>query len=409
VIVHAPETARLCFGRDTATDQCVSGDRYGSGDDASLAQLIMEHLMTLKRSIPAIALVAGLAVGAAGLPDVARSQEKLVYASYLTEAYSASKSDIWLLDEIEKRSGGEIKFERYWASSLLKAADLYPGLASGAADIATSAPATYNVREYPLANVVMPFMSTRGDAITLAWRDLYKNNAAFRNEFESKGAKVLYSVAWAENTVWSRRPIAKLSDLKGLKIRAVPPISEAIKKLGGTPVALAWPDGLEGLQRGVVDAMSSAPFDSAVHGNAQDVAKNGTDLGGTGIFAIATTSISLARYNKLSEKHRKIIDEVAAEAPAQANRLLGDSLDRAVEKLCSKKEKLTISNFDDADKAEVQKVAATGLQDDWLKRVKAETKADGRAILDEFIGYVRKYEKSSTYLPGFDRYRKTCG
>ncbi|MGD9804219.1 MAG: TRAP transporter substrate-binding protein DctP [Hyphomicrobiaceae bacterium] len=335
--------------------------------------------------------------------------EKLVYATYISEVYSASKTDIWMMNEIERRSGGEIKFEKYWGSSLLKAADLFPGLASGAADVVLGAPAGYNVREYPLANVMMPFMSTRGDAVTLAWRDLYKSNAAFRNEFESKGAKVLYAVAWAENTVWSRKPIANLAALKGLKVRAVPTISDAIQKLGATAVALAWPDGLEGLQRGVVEAMSSAPFDSAVHGNVQDIAKHGTDLGGTGIFSLATTAISLARYNKLSEKHRKIIDEVAAETPDQGIRLLNESLDAAVAKLCGMKEKLVISEFSDADKAEVQKLAATGLQEDWLKRVKAETKADGRAILDEFLGYLRKYEKSSTYVSGFDRYKKSCG
>lgn len=365
--------------------------------------------MTLRRSIPMMTLVAGLVVGGAGFSEVARAEQKLVYASYLTEAYSASRSDKWLLDELEKRSDGEIKFERYWASSLLKAPDLFAGLASGAADVGMSAPATYNVKEYPLANVVMPFMTTRGDAVTLAWRDLYKNNEAFRNEFESKGVKVLYSTAWAENTVWSRRPIAKLADLKGLKVRAVPPITEAVNKLGATPVALAWPDGLEGLQRGVVEAMSSAPFDSAVHGNVQDVAKHGTDLGGTGIFAIATTGIGLTTYRNLSEKHRKIFDEVSDEMPEQAIKALNASLDAAVEKLCSKKEKLIISDFSDADKAEVQKLAATGLQEDWLKRVKAETKVDGRAILEEFLGYVRKYEKASSYLPGFDRYRKSCG
>ena len=358
-----------------------------------------------------LGVATGLALSAfvASAPSQVQAAEKLIYATYITEVYSASKTDIWLMNEIEKRSGGEIKFEKYWANSLLKAADLFPGLRSGAADVVLGAPAGYNVKEYPLANVLMPFMSTQGDAVTLAWRDLYKNNAAFRGEFESKGAKILYSVTWAENTVWSKKPISKISDLKGLKVRAVPTISDAIGKLGATPVALAWADGLEGLQRGVVDAMSSAQFDSAVHGNVQDVAKHGTDLGGTGIFAMATIGMSIARYNKLSEAHRKIIDEVSAEAPEQGIRLLNESLDVAVAKLCGMKEKLTISNFSDADKAEVQKLAATGLQEDWLKRVKAETKADGRALLDEFMGYVRKYEKTSTYVPGFERYKKKCG
>jgi TRAP-type C4-dicarboxylate transport system substrate-binding protein len=365
--------------------------------------------MRLRRPASVIALAGCLATGLAAVSGQASATEKLVYASYLTEAYSASRSDVWMLNEIEKRSGGEIKFDRYWGSSLLKAADLFPGIGSGAVDIGMSSPATYNVKEYPLANIIMPFMTTRGDAMTLAWRNLYKNNADFRNEFESKGTKVIYSTAWAENTVWSRKPIANLANLHGLKIRAVPSISDAIRKLGGTPVALAWPEGLEGLQRGIVDAMSSAPFDSAVHGNVQEVAKFGTDLGGTGIFAMATTGINIARYNKLSEKHRKIIDEVMEEMPTQAVKALNDSLDAAVSKLCDMKEKLVISDFSEADKAEVRKLAGTGLQDDWLKRVQAETKVDGRKILEEFLGYVREHEKTSTYLPGFERYRKRCG
>lgn len=339
----------------------------------------------------------------------AAAAETLVYASYISEVYTASKADIWMMKEIERRSNGEITFEQYWSGSLLKAPDLFPGLRSGAADIVLGAPAGYNVREYPLANVLMPFTSARADAVTKAWNDLYASNAQFRNEFESKGAKVLYSLAWAENTVWSKKPLAKVADFDGLKVRAVPTIADALQKLGATPVALAWPDGLEGLQRGVVDAMSSAPFDSAVHGGVQEVAKHGTDAGGTGIFAVATIAMSLDRYNSLSEEHRRIIDEVAAEAPAKGLEFLEASMDEAVAKLCNMKEGLTISLFPPEEVAKVEEMAATGLQEDWLKRVEAETDADGQAMLDEFLGYVRKYEEGSAYVPGFTRYEEACG
>jgi len=186
------------------------------------------------------ALAAGAALGFGHGP--AKAEETLIFATYFSEVYSASKAAIWMMDEITKRSGGEIQFETYWSSSLLKAPDLFPGLQSGAADIVIGAPHGYNVREYPLANVVMPYITNRADALTRAWQDLYRNNAAFRKEFESKGAKVLFSLAWAENTVWSRKPIAKVDDLKGLKIRAVPTISDALQKLGATPVALTWPE-----------------------------------------------------------------------------------------------------------------------------------------------------------------------
>ncbi len=352
-----------------------------------------------------LALLAMLGVG---LSEV-RAAEKLIYATFFSDVYAGSKTDIWFMEEVEKRSGGEIKFERYWANSLVKATDLLPSLRSGAADIVNGAPVAYNGKEYPLAGVMMPFLSTRGDLVMLAWRDLYRNNAAFRAEFESKGVKVLYPFAWAENTLWSRKPVSKIADLKGLKVRAPPPISDAVVRLGGTPVAIAWTEGIEALQRGVVDAFSSAPFDSAVHGNMQDVAKHGTDLGGSGIFGVTVVAISKQRYEKLSEKHRKIIDEVSEGMPAKAAFFNDQSLNSAVDKLCKMKEKLTVSYFDKADREQVQKIVAKSMQDEWLARIAKETKVDGKALLNEFVGYIQKYEPTSTYVPGFERYEKKCG
>ena len=202
---------------------------------------------------------------------------------------------------------------------------------------------------------------------------------------------------------------AKADDLKGLKIRAVPAISDAFAKLGATPIAMTWPDGLEGLQRGVIDAMSSAPFDSAVHGNAHDVAKFGTDAGGLGIFAVATVGMSLNRYNKLSEKHRKIIDEVAAEAPKIGIQSNDQSVEAAVDKLCAKKDAVTIQPFAADEVEKVRKLAVAPLQEAWVKRADTEAKVKGQVMLDEFLGYVREFEKASTYVPGFQRFLEKCG
>lgn len=355
----------------------------------------------------------GIALASAAIlglnTTASQSAEKLIFATYFSEVYSASKTAIWMMDEIEKRSNGEITFEKYWSSSLVKAPDLFPGLRSGAVDIVIGAPAAYNVREYPLANVVMPYITTRADAMTLAFNELYKTNDSLRSEFESKGAKVIFSLAWAENTVWSKKSIAKVDDVKGLKIRAIPAISTALQKLGATPVALTWPDGLEGLQRGVVDAMSSAPFDSAVHGGAHEVAKFGTDIGGTGIFAMGTFGMSLERYNKMSEKHRKILDEVFEQAPAEGLKFLETSLDSAVDKLCAQKEKLTINFFDEAETAKVQEIAAATMRTDWIKRAEDEAKADGKAMLAQFLELVEKYTQTANYVPGFERFIKKCG
>ena len=175
------------------------------------------------------------------------------------------------------------------------------------------------------------------------------------------------------------------------------------------PGALSWPDGLEGLQRGVVDAMSSAPFDSGVLGGAHEVGKYGSDAGGMGIFAMATVAISMDRYKRLSEKHRKIIDEVAAEAPKMSVKFNDESVGAAVDKLCAKKDAITVNVFSAEEAEKVRKGAVAPLQEAWIKRANTEAKVDGKAMLDEFLGYVREFEKTSTYVPGFERFLQKCG
>jgi len=338
----------------------------------------------------------------------ANAAEKLIYATYFSDVYSASKTDLWFMGEVEKRSGGEITFEKFWNQSLMKGAELFPALRSGAADVVNGAPSGYNVREYPLANILLPLTSEKADAVALAWNRLYAKNADFRGEFESKGAKVLYAGPWAENALWSRQPILKASDFKGVKIRSVPPIADAYLALGATPIALTWPDGLDGLQRGVVDAMTG-PFDSTVLGGAHEVGKYGSDTGAFGVYALAVVAIGMDRYKNLSEKHRKVIDEASAEALQMSLKFNDESVGNVVDKLCGMKDKVSISTFSPEEAEKVRKVAVAPLQDAWLKRVKAETKADGKAMLDEFLGYVREFEKTSTYVPGFERFLKKCG
>jgi single-stranded DNA-specific DHH superfamily exonuclease len=57
----------------------------------------------------------------------------------------------------------------------------------------------------------------------------------------------------------------------------------------------------------------------------------------------------------------------------------------------------------------VQQVVTADMQANWIKRANTEAKADGSAMLEEFKQYIRKYEQTSTYVPGFERFLKQCG
>src|SRR5690554_2658536 len=111
------------------------------------------------RKVSKGALAIGCGVLAAVAATAAAAAEKLVYANPYAEVYTPSKIDLWMMDEIEKRTNGELKFETYFSGSLLKVADVFPGLQNGAADMVEGVPSAYNRSDYRLTNVAMPFIS----------------------------------------------------------------------------------------------------------------------------------------------------------------------------------------------------------------------------------------------------------
>lgn len=355
----------------------------------------------------ALALSCGAAAFTAA---AATAAEKIVYANYVSEVFTISKIDLWVMDEIEKRSNGEIKFEKYFSGSLLKAPDIYPGLQSGAADMVMGVPSAYNRPDYRLSNVVLPYISSKADAVAKALGELYASNADFRNEYEGRNAHVLYIVPWAENTFWSAKPLAKADDFKGLKVRSLQAIADAVKELGGTPVAMAWPEAVEALGRGVVDVVSSAPFDSAVLGGIHESAKFGSDGGGMGVFSIAVTAFNKQRWASLSDAHKKLFQDVTAEAPARFVTALDAELDKAVDKLCAYQGNLTITLFSEEESKRAAAKVAAPIQAQWVKWSGETNKADTAAMLKQYLELVRKHEASSTWLSGFQRYaERNCG
>ncbi len=344
-----------------------------------------------------------------GLPVHGFAQTKLIYATYISDVYSTTKSELWFMDEVEKRTNKQIVFERYLSGSLLKAPDLFPGLQRGAADIVSGAPSAYNRKQYPLANVTLPFMTDHPDVVTKAFNGLLETNADLRREFESKNAKVLFARGYAENTVWSRVPIATADDFKGKKIRAVLAIADVLEKLGAVSVNMSFPDAVEGVERGIVDGMSSTPFDSASAAGLQKITKFGSDGGRMGVYAANIFAMNQKRWDSLSKEHQKIISEVAAEATAYATKLQDEEIQKAAEKICGAKGKLKLNLFSDAEIAKVRAIAMKPIQDDWIKWASESTKANAPKLLAEYTALVAKYEKDSTYVPGFQRVQKICG
>ncbi len=358
--------------------------------------------------VAVVALAAALLGGIGGSPEAAaQTVRKLTYATYIPDTFAMTKADVWFMDEVTRRTKGAIVFERYYSGSLLKASDILPGVSAGAADIGNSVPSAYNRQDYPLSNITLPFITDRVDSLTHAFKDLYESNPQFRKEYESRGLKLLYAPAYAENTIWSVKEIAKPADVKGLRIRAVLAVGDALSKMGASIVAIPFPDAVDGMRRGAVDAMSAAPFDTAVSGGLAEIAGFGSDMGRMGVYAVSATVINQKTWNSLDKETQKIFEQVAAEAPNQYFRMLDEVIDQSAKKVVDrvKSGKLKINLFSDADVQAMKSTTGAEIHKEWIATA-GKAGYDGASLLREFMALTAKYDAKSKYLTGFERVKK---
>lgn len=156
---------------------------------------------------------------------------------------------------VEERAKGTLKITVYPAETLGKGKDAYDLVTSGIADIAWGFTGFFPGR-FPMTEVAsLPLigMPTAEIGSKALW-DLYSKTTYLKDEYP--GVKVLFlHTAVPTGTIGTvKKPVRKLEDLKGLKLRAgTGPDIEFLKLAGAVPMPVAAGDVYEGLQRGTLD------------------------------------------------------------------------------------------------------------------------------------------------------------
>lgn len=306
-----------------------------------------------------------------------------------------------MMSAITDRTQGEIVFEPYYGGSLLKAQDLYPGLARGAVDMVTSAPQAFNPRDFPLSGVTLPFMTDNVHAATYAYQDWFSNNPAVQAEFKRNGAHLLLGWSLAENVIWTKKPINTAADLKGMRIRMLLGPGEALSLLGATAVATPYTEAIDLLQRGGVDGISTTFFDQGVRDGLGNVADYMSSGGRMGVFAIMLTSIREKLWDSFSPETQAIFNEEAAKATVRYFNALDNAANKAVQQL--ENSNIKVQEIDPEEAKRWQELTQTTLHQNYIDRA-ARVKADGRALLDDYQARIDKYSAEHPYVTGIDKF-----
>ena len=313
--------------------------------------------------------------------------EKVITLQYSSSFPSTDKigqlNEQWC-KEVEKRTGGKVKINHYSGSTLTPAAQTYDSIVQGIADLGVAIPA-YTRGRFPLTEVLeLPLGVKSGLIGTRLYNEYFKKF----NPKEFQSVKILYVYSHGPGLLHSRKPINKLEDLKGTKIRCNPNISKIVSALGGIPVAMPQTEAYDALQKGVVDA-TLTPYQPLEGWRFAEVIKHTTENYGSSYVALFMIVMNKDKWNSLPKDVQEVFDKVSEEWIDKTGGLW-DELDARAKKYSESRGNKTIVLSPAEDQRWAEKME--GIRVEYVKLMKAKG-LPGDQALQFCIDYIKKNQK----------------
>lgn len=191
------------------------------------------------------------ALAATAVATLAQAQTKWD----LPSGYGANTFQVQTLqyfaDEVDKATGGKLKITLHPGASLFKANEIKRAVQSGQAPIGEFI-LSGAANENPLFGIdSLPFLAT-------TYGEAKKLSDAAQPHLEkllaSQGLKLLYTVPWPGQSLYSTKPVDSFQALKGTKMRAYNPATTRIAEyVGAQPVTIQLAELGQALATGTVD------------------------------------------------------------------------------------------------------------------------------------------------------------
>lgn len=312
----------------------------------------MINFSTLRRSVLVTALLSATTL------TFAQSAIKLILGHGAAPGNPRHEASIKFADVVKAKSSGRIEVQVAPSAQLGDDAAMVTALRTGAIDMSANSQGAVANAVPEFAAFGMPFMfSSPAQAFKVLDGPLGKELA------DKSAEKGLILLGTWDNGIRQmtngKRPITKVEDLKGLKMR-VPPdatLVDIMQALGAEAQQIKFAELYVALQQGVVDGQEN-PLVNIHASKLYEVQKH---LALTNHqFQMTPFLMSKRTWDKLSEADRKIVQEAAAEATALQRKLSQEADDKLLAELKAKGVQVTT-----VDKAAFAN-ATSKVDDKWL-------------------------------------------
>jgi len=326
--------------------------------------------MINRRHLTAAALAFGISTLALAAPAAAQTKWNLPAAYPVDNPHSENLTAF--AKDVEAATGGKLTITVHPGASLFKAPEIKRAVQSGQAQMGEVLISIHE-NEDPIFGIdVVPFLATSfADSMKL-----YKaSKAAVEKKLDAQGIKLLFMVPWAPQGVYTKKDLATIDDMKGMKWRSYNVGTARLGELlGMQSVTIQAAELPQALATGVVNSFMSSGgtgYDSKVWESLTHfydvqawIPKN-------------ATMVNKAAFAALDKATQDAVLKAAETAEARGWKAWEDKTNWYLDQLKAKGLKVLAPS--PALKSGFQKAGET-LTADWLKKAGAE----GQAIVDAY-------------------------
>lgn len=278
------------------------------------------------------------------------------------------------VDDLKKTTGGQLAVNVHPNGSLIRHADILRAVSTGQVSIAEFYPGTFGNEEAVFDADALPFLTANYDD---AWKLYQVQKPALEKVLQKRGMRLLYSVPWPPQGIFTRNPLKSIEDFKGAKFRTYSPLqSRFAELLGASPTVIQPAEVPQAFATGAISMMMTA----ATTGVATKAWEYTGHLYLTNAWIPKNVVVVNTRaFQRLPDAQRKALTGAAAAAEKR-----GWQMSRQREKESNEilaKNGMTLHTPEAAMMAEFRRVGGV-IADEWLKKAGA----DGQAILKAYRG-----------------------
>jgi len=156
-------------------------------------------------------------------------------------------------EDVKKATDGALDINVHSNGSLIKHPDILRAVSTGQVNIAEFLLSQFGNEDPVFEADNIPFVAAGYDD---AWKFYQAQKPLLEKKLEGRGLKLLYSVAWPGQGIYTKEPLKSVADLKGTKFRTYSPLTARLAELlGASPTVVQVPDAPPLFATGGIQAM----------------------------------------------------------------------------------------------------------------------------------------------------------